>query len=310
MRNTAGCCDCPILSCRVAQSLGQRTPLRLAAVSWDMRYLRQMERDADAPLSPVGSVLESFRSVKKFFATRAAILRGETIFDLDPSTLAAKGYAGAWNFQKYEASIVSVPGLIVAALIEVFTHEMPEPPIAKWFGRFFTASVVILTPWLSYVYAGWLGRASLLDKDRTVERVERARRAYVYLSNSYLFRPELLMALTFAVQDVFERLLHRPLNLPASIPFIWYSVRQRSLRDDMFVVNGYSPGSISSNPIPSLNLSVESLGYSEDPEALTILRRRWRLLTWFAIPLTYLSGLLIAGVVCFIAALVVAALSR
>jgi hypothetical protein len=266
--------------------------------------------EADAPKSPVGVVLERFHSLRQFFVTRAAILKGEAVFDLDQETLAVRGYCGPWTFQKYEATIVSVPGLIVATLVEVFVHDAAEPPFVKWFGRFFTALVVTLTPWLSYVYAGRLGRASLLDKDRTKDRIERARRAYVYLSNSHLFTPELLTALTFAVQDLFARVLHIPLNLPTSISFIWYAVKQRNLRDDLFVVNGYSPGSFSANAIVSLNLSNDALGYPTDPNALALPIRRWRLLSWFAIPATFLLGLLAAALIALIAALLVAIASR
>jgi hypothetical protein len=257
----------------------------------------------DAPKSPIGELRERWLNLKRFRTTQQAVADREPLFDYSPAQFQSSGYLKPWEFQKLEAALSSLPAIVALLVIDIFNLEQEVAPVAKWSDRIFTALAVLFVPWLSYLAATWLGRASLLPNDRTPERVARARRAFIYLSNTYLFWPELLMAVAVAVNEVVSHVTPGPIPLLPEIVPMWYLVVMlKMIPNELLEINGYRAQSES-----WLDLR-ESSEVTVTPEQISSLRRRWRLVAFFGTPILAFLPLFALYVISIVLAVVIVSL--
>jgi hypothetical protein len=263
---------------------------------------------SDAP-KPPGSVLRAKWQVLVMFArTRAAIREGVAVYDIPVERLAQEGYLTGWEFQKVEAALVAVPAAAAAILADLFSANITATGMEKWFERILTPSYIAVIPWISFVFARFAGHWSLLSAERSPDRVIRATRAYVYISNSYGLLFDLLWAIAIAAYSIAETVFMRALPGEGFVflALLVYLTAQE-IPQRLFLANGYDVARISSSSSASmsLNLTLGATANDYDDAALRSLWRHWRVVNGVLIPVLFFLFWLVLVVAAAVAALLI-----
>jgi hypothetical protein len=230
---------------------------------------------------------------------------GVPVYDIPVESLGQQGYLTAWEFQKVEAALVTLPAATAAVISDLFYASVTVSGVEKWFERLFTPSYVAVIPWITFTFARFAGYWSLPPEHRSAERVTRATRAYIYIANSYDFMFELLWAAAVAVYSIAEAVFGQPLPGEGIVFLVLlaYLVAQK-IPQRLFLANGYDVDSLSSGEsVPSLNLTPGATAL--DDSDLKTLWRRWRIVNGIVVPALFCLAWLVLAIAATVAAVLI-----
>jgi hypothetical protein len=155
-----------------------------------------MEERDESPVAEVRTkVTDWFGKLRRFRATRQAILGGECLWDYDSEKLRKEGYLGSWSFDGLKTFNI----LFVIAAVEVVLSALYPGDSAISRNKFYAIHpelVPLLERVSALVAAGWfciafsmsgflVGWGSIKPEDYTPERRGRATKAYLYLDGAH-----------------------------------------------------------------------------------------------------------------------------
>ena len=165
-----------------------------------------MEERDESPVAEVRTkVTDWFGKLRRFRATRQAILDGECLWDYDSERLVKEGYLGPWSFDRFKTFnilfFLLVVGAVVGAVLSAlypgasavsrnkFEAIHPElVPLLEPVSKLVAAGWFCIAFWLSGFLMGW---GSIKPEDSTPERRGRATKAYLYLDGAHGLWPQL-----------------------------------------------------------------------------------------------------------------------
>jgi hypothetical protein len=145
--------------------------------------------------------------VRSFWSTRRAILRGESLWDYEPSRLAENKYFGPWQFNAVQSAIAGSVAATSTKLLNLILPKAgtPEPKHFQDDPEFATLLETALgwiepfgLPVFLTVLVFLMGWGSLKKEHSTPSSRARSRVAYLYLDGAYGFWSQLFLAFFIA----------------------------------------------------------------------------------------------------------------
>lgn len=152
-----------------------------------------------------------FKAFQIFWATRRAILRGESLFEQSDSQIASEGYLPPWKFNFAESSFVALGGsAVVLAISKMFGPGQPNPDgIGKEFPFLIAVKISSVLKWCLpfvppltlFICAQIAAKLSFRKNDPRATGHERKRleRAYLYLDGAYGLYCQFFLAISTVV---------------------------------------------------------------------------------------------------------------
>jgi hypothetical protein len=154
---------------------------------------------------------EKYTKLRKYWATRKAVILGEKLFDLSSEELRTRNLMGPLGFNVYESTLAAAPAVFLGSLIGMlFPFEPGAPQIPDSASAFARAWVIevskvapsvsktispFLPPLVLYLTAWTISWGCLKHSDSTKNSRRRCRDAFLYYDGTYGLQSETFLAL-------------------------------------------------------------------------------------------------------------------
>jgi len=225
-------------------------------------------------------LLKPINIFSQYSRTRSAIIKGESLWDLDKQALEERQLLSAWSFNLQETALAAIPVNVVIKILNFFfdsaktaTTEYAEivRSVEPFFKSFNAPLILTLCVFL-------LAIGSLKDGDQLPSKLAKAERAYLYIDGAHGIWTQggisictgLMTWISFHPGAI---PLLTQLNLLLMLLLSYFTIAQfhetqRKVPFALFKANGYSPR------LPSMLQSLKSLilfvpiGKGIDPDGL------------------------------------------
>lgn len=154
--------------------------------------------------SPAGlfSVISTVADLKKFFATRKAVLEGEALYLRTKAELSSQKFMGPWHFNTMQSVLCSIPGMTIGFIVGLFVSQKAVvesasgDPVQQ---KIFSVLSPLQAPFtlLLVVYA--IAFCCLPSGYVSAINWRAAQRKYLYLDASYGIWPQFALATCIAI---------------------------------------------------------------------------------------------------------------
>ena len=141
-------------------------------------------RKSENPFAFVDFV-EELLKYESFLKTRRAIHRGVTLYEYPWEVIRSRGLLGPWSTNFYESTIAAIPSVILLWIIDIFRRPVPMDDAIRIALKLNQVVIPFVFPLAMMFLAGVASWASLYPKDRTIEKRENAKYAYLYLDGTH-----------------------------------------------------------------------------------------------------------------------------
>jgi hypothetical protein len=218
------------------------------------------EYEANALNNQEASPFKGFFEFQKFQNTRRAILSGKPLYELNSDERQKKDYLDALHFNIQESIFAALPAVLIPKALD-WIYENSKNPVAEDVQKIvevFQGTVenltAFFTPIILTLLASSLARASLRKADSTTEKINKAKKAYLYFDGAYGLYFQGFLSLSFSLntwmsshQPIANSSVGRWLSYFAIVLFTigffgqlkitWWSIPRR-----LFKANGYLSG--------------------------------------------------------------------
>lgn len=205
------------------------------------------------------SPFKQFFEFQKFQNTRRAVLSGKPLYELSLEERQKNDYLDALQFNIQESLFAALPTVVIIKALN-WIFENSKAPIAGETQKFFEVFqgicgglTAFIAPIIFTFLASFLARASLKKVDSTPEKINRAKKAYLYLDGACgLYFQSSLSLSSSLVNWMFNHSLENSslngwlivfaillliIGLFGQLKITWWSIPRR-----LFRVNGYTSG--------------------------------------------------------------------
>jgi len=146
------------------------------------------------------------KDVRKFLATRSAILNGEALYNETQSSLISRGLMGPWAFNATQSLLCSLPGMVVTALAWMIwggsNESVPVQPIDPLQLSIASTLSPMIPPFALLITVYLTGLAFLPSGFNTLHNWKGAQRKCLYLDGTYGLLPQFVLASCVAVGKI------------------------------------------------------------------------------------------------------------
>lgn len=181
-----------------------------------------MTQEREPEISP----FKKFFEFQKFRLTRRAILSGERLYEWTPRERKSRDYLGPLHFNIQQSIFSGLPPLVLVTIFDYWYQIYKDPTEDDKLGQMFEGIYRVIynftTPILFTLFAYILARASLRRNDVTPDKVEKAKKAYLYFDGAYGLYSQALLSLAFSLIIWSQTHTKALNNLPPYLLFVGF----------------------------------------------------------------------------------------